>query len=54
MFVATIHYNTNSGFRKTLSFSHPDERVVNQWINHKRTQLFNRNCTNINAYYTAS
>lgn len=54
MFVATIHFNTKSGYRKTLSFSHSDERVVNLWIEHKRNQLHCRNCTNINAYYTAS
>lgn len=54
MFVATIHFNTKTGFRKTLSFSHPDEHVVNLWINHKRTQLASLNCTNINAYYNAS
>lgn len=54
MFIATITYITSSGYKKTLSFSHKEESVVNDWLTSKFNQLSRLKCTNAVGSYIAA
>ena len=51
MFIATVSYVMCSGYKKTLSYSHFDESVVNDWLTSKLKQLSRLNCTNAVGSY---
>ena len=51
LFIATVSYVMCSGYKKTLSYSHFDESVVNDWLTSKLKQLSRLNCTNAVGSY---
>lgn len=52
LFVATVSYVTCSGYKKTLSYAHDEESVVNEWLEHKLNQLARLKCTNVVGAYS--
>ena len=52
LFIAAITYQTCSGYKKTLSYAHDKESVVNEWLEHKLNQLSRLKCTNVVAAYS--
>lgn len=52
MFIGTVSYVTDKGYKKTLQFSSKKESEVNYWLNTKCDQLNRLNCTNVICSYT--
>ena len=54
MFIATVSYVTRSGYKKTVSFAHDEECIVNEWLTSKLNQLTRLKCTNFAGAYVAA